>query len=257
MKVAWVGAGNVAWHLAQAFDEAGVKVVEVYSRNFLHAESLCQHLYEAEPKRDLDFLDSKADLLLISVSDDALAEVIDNLILRPDMLVAHTSGSISMKVFEGYPYPYGVFYPLQTFSKKRNLDVSKVPFCIEGQNDKVVHQLTQLARKISKAVYQISSEERKILHISAVFACNFVNHLLALSKDILDGEKLDFAILKPLIQETIQKALDSKSPLDVQTGPAVRRDFQVIEQHLHYLEQEPLKKKIYEILTESILQTQE
>lgn len=252
VNISFVGAGNVAWHLAQALEAAGHKILEVYSRRPLAAEALCERLYEANVKRDLDFSHTQAEILLLAVADDALEEVIDRLILPDYLIVAHTSGAKSIALFEQYPYNYGVFYPLQTFSKGKAVAIEQVPFCIEAPDEIVRERLIVLARTLSRHVQLISSAQRRVLHVAAVFACNFANHLFTLSKDILDGESLSFDLLKPLIRETIEKAL-SIEPKLAQTGPAVRKDTQVITQHLDYLRHDPDKQRIYQILTESIL----
>lgn len=253
MKVAFVGAGNVAWHLAQAFENAHVSVTEIYSRNISHAEALCKKLSGAVVKTDYNFSDSKADILVLAVSDDALPYISSQIHIPENTIVAHTSGSISMKIFENTFKNHGVFYPLQTFSKEKTLDITKVPFCIEGKNEFVTNILKTLASSISQSVYEVNSEQRKTLHVGAVFACNFVNHLLAISKDILTNKSLDFNILKPLIKETIEKALATEHPKDVQTGPAIRKDLKTIEKHLNYLDDDSKKQSIYQLLTESIM----
>ncbi|MCU0439607.1 MAG: DUF2520 domain-containing protein [Raineya sp.] len=253
MKVAFVGAGNVAWHLAQAFENTHIAITEVYSRDIAHAELLCNKLTNATIKNDYNFTDSEADILLVSVSDDAISSVISQIQIPTKVIIAHTSGSVSMDVFKNKFENCGVFYPLQTFSKEKKLSIHKVPFCIEGANSFVTDTLKNLALKISQLVYDVNSEQRKTLHVGAIFACNFVNHLLALSKEILTNKSLDFNILKPLIEETIEKALSIEHPKDVQTGPAIRKDIKTIEKHLSYLNFDLSKQKIYQLLTESIM----
>jgi predicted short-subunit dehydrogenase-like oxidoreductase (DUF2520 family) len=141
---------------------------------------------------------------------------------------------------------------LQTFSKNRNLDFSKIPICLEANNEEIYIFLEKIAEKLSDNVSRINSAQRKILHIAAVFACNFVNHLLAISKNILDKEQLSFDLLKPLIQETITKALEAKHPKEVQTGPAVRGDNLVLQKHIAYLAENLQMQKLYKLLSESI-----
>jgi len=255
MKVAFVGAGNVAWHLAQAFEKAGIVVTEICSKNILNAQELSKQLSQTQAHTHLNFSESKADFLILAVSDDALIQIVKELILPSSMVVAHTSGSVSMSVFEGMESAYGVFYPLQTFSKHKNIQLEQVPFCVEASSEAALFQLKKLAQHISRKVYEVNSEQRKTLHIGAVFACNFVNHLLHISKNILEEKGLDFEILKPLIQETIQKALESPDPKHVQTGPAARKDLKTIQKHLDYLANDPSKQELYRLLTESILRS--
>lgn len=258
-KISFVGAGNVAWHLAQALETAGHPIREVFSHNIANAELLCDHLYEATPKENLDFSQSDAQILLIAVNDDALESVLKQLIVPNFMVLAHTSGTKPLAVFEDdlgeCPYNYGVFYPLQTFSKQKPIDFSEIPFCIEANDTLVLNILENIAKTLSKNVFPISSKERQTLHVAAVFACNFVNHLLAISKNILDAHQLDFKMLTPLIKETIYKAL-LQSPENVQTGPAKRKDVETIKKHLEFLSHEDdtnnMHKEIYKILTESI-----
>lgn len=252
-KIAMIGAGNVAWHLAPALEERGHLVSAVYSRRLHHAEALCERLYEAEPTDSLDFSESAADLFVLSVSDDALPDVVDRLILPEHPLtVVHTSGSRPLSVLRVLEVPHGVFYPLQTFSKNKTLDWRHLPVCVEGNTPDTEERLLQLARSLSKRVYQISSERRRYLHVAAVFACNFTNHMLALAEDLCEQYELDFEMLHPLVGETIEKALRIGAR-QAQTGPAARGDVEVIEQHLQLLSQDPDKQRIYRLLSESIL----
>lgn len=251
-KVSFIGAGNVAWHLAQALEYAGHVVQEVYSRNLMHAQQLAAKLYHAVPTNSLDFSKSKANVFIIAISDDGLAGVNEQIILPEGSIIVHTSGTMPVETLVGRPNS-GVFYPLQTFSKIKKVDVQCVPFCIEATNETTEDVLIALAQSISNTVYLISSAERKILHIAAVFACNFTNHLLALAKEIVDREELEFDLLKPLIQETFHKALAANDPVSVQTGPAARNDQKVIQSQQDYLTPFPDEQKIYKMLTESII----
>lgn len=248
-----IGSGKVAWHLAKILHQKGFEITEIYSRNPENALLLAQEV-KAQVKKDFDFTHHPPDLLLISVSDNALAEVVNRLNIAPPTSVAHTSGSIGIEVFDKANYPAGVFYPLQTFSKNRAVDFRNVPICLEANEEATYDFLRQIALQISENVSKISSEQRKILHIAAVFACNFVNHLLAISKDILDKEQLSFELLKPLIEETIKKALEATHPKEVQTGPALRKDNLVMQKHLNYLTSSPHKQAIYQLISQSIAQ---
>ncbi len=249
--ITFIGAGNVAWHLAQALEDVGHRIAEVYSRNVSHAQELCRHLYDTQATHTLDFSESPSDVFVIAVKDDAVAEVTDSLILPPSATVYHTSGTLPLAMLRRFPNR-GVFYPLQTFSKSRHIDIERVPFCLEASNPTTEQELVALAQSISKTVYLVSSDERKVLHIGAVFACNFTNHLLSMAKQVVENEELEFDLLKPLIEETIAKALATHDPATVQTGPAIRGDSQTIQKHLLYLKDQPLTQKIYKLLTESI-----
>jgi predicted short-subunit dehydrogenase-like oxidoreductase (DUF2520 family) len=253
LKISFVGAGNVAHHLAIAFEKAGIaEVAEVYSKHLENAETLCSHLYVAEAKTDLDFSNSVSEIIFLAITDDVLPKVLDELIIKENTLIAHTSGSTPLSIFEPYPYQGGVFYPLQTFSKNREVEIDTVPFCIEATDKDTEKRLFRLAQKLSRKVVLMSSQERRILHIAAVFACNFVNHLLGISKSILDANALDYKLLKPLVKETIEKAFYTEPRL-AQTGPAIRKDIKLIEKHLEFLQEDFDKQRIYQLLTESIM----
>ncbi len=249
--ITFIGAGNVAWHLSQALEDAGHTLVEVYSRNLSHARELAKHLYDAQAVNSLDFSQSQAEVFIIAVPDDAVFDIAEDTIFPEKATVFHTSGTLPLATLKKFRNR-GVFYPLQTFSKSRRMDMQKVPFCLEASNDQTEELLVALAQSISKTVYLVSSEERKVLHIGAVIACNFTNHLLAVSKQIVEAQGLEFDLLKPLIEETLTKALAAEDPALVQTGPAIRGDEQTIQQHLRFLREQPLQQKIYKLLTESI-----
>ncbi|MDJ1483271.1 DUF2520 domain-containing protein [Cytophagaceae bacterium YF14B1] len=250
-KLSFIGAGNVAWHLAQALEDAGHSIRQVYSRDIRHAKELTRNLYDAQAVNTLDFTDSDADIFFITIPDDAVERIADSCILPESAILCHTSGTLPLVTLRPFP-DRGVFYPLQTFSKSRHVDVQKVPFCLEASNDRTEEFIVALAQSISKTVYLVSSDERKILHIGAVFACNFSNHLMAIARDIVEREGLEFSLLKPLIEETFTKALAVDNPATVQTGPAIRGDEQTISNHVRYLKDQPLQQRIYKLLTESI-----
>ncbi len=260
MFISFVGAGNVAWHLSQALEQAGHHIAEVYSRDLRNARLLAKQLYDTQPVADLNFAESEAELIILAVSDDALAAVVSQLVLPENCTVVHTSGTKSLEdlrqlvaLYSDISAQVGVFYPLQTFSKTVEIDFSEIPLCIEATDRPTANLLTDLAHQISNVVYLMSSEERRVLHVAAVFACNFSNHLLAISKRILDAEQLEFDLLKPLINETIRKALNAPDPAAVQTGPARRNDRQTMHQHLDYLHQFPSWQGLYELLSDDIV----
>ncbi|WP_288004378.1 Rossmann-like and DUF2520 domain-containing protein [Thermonema sp.] len=252
-KIAMIGAGNVAWHLAPALEQCGHLVTTVYSRRLHHAAALCERLYEAEATDSLDFSETAANFFVLSVSDDALPVVVDRLILpEHPLMVVHTSGSRPLEVLRVLEVPHGVFYPLQTFSKTKPLDWHRLPICVEGNTPETEARLLRLARALSTRVYQVNSERRRYLHVAAVFACNFTNHLLALAEDLCEQYDLDFDMLRPLVGETIEKAMQIGAR-QAQTGPAARGDVELIEQHLRLLAHDPDKQRIYRLLSESIL----
>jgi predicted short-subunit dehydrogenase-like oxidoreductase (DUF2520 family) len=253
VNVSIIGSGNVAWHLAPALDNAGYSVREVYSRNHKHAEALVGRLYQGDVKATLDFSTSNSSLYIIAVSDDAIQEIVQEIILPEDAILVHTSGSQPLSVL-GYAATLntGVFYPLQTFSKAKKVDFKEIPIFIESESEAVAKILNKAAKSISGKVKQISSEDRKALHVAAVFASNFTNHMLTLSKEILTKNKLDFEILKPLIVETINKSI-SIGPEVAQTGPAKRGDLEILDKHIDFLKDNETIAEIYRLISQHIL----
>lgn len=252
-KIVMVGAGNVAWHLAPVLEATGCAVTQVYSRRKKKAEELTRRLYQATVQTHLDFSDSPAELFILAVSDDAIAEVVRQIQLPTEAVVVHTSGGQSLEVLADAPTErIGVLYPLQTFSKPRSVNFRNIPICLEANDSEVLHQLTRLAKSISQKVKMISSEERALLHVAAVFANNFTNHMLQIAEQLLQDHQLDFTMLHPLIEETVAKALEI-GPAQSQTGPARRHDEKTINHHLKYLRTyDPAYAKVYEALTQHI-----
>lgn len=254
-NVVIIGAGNLATQLALALFEKGIQVKQVYSRKIESASELAGKV-NAGFTNDLLQLLPEADLYIIAVKDSAIQEVLENLQLKDDQLIVHTAGSVPMSVLEGFSTNYGVFYPLQTFSKTRKIDFSDIPICIEASHASTFLKLEKLGERLSNSVNQINSDERKTLHLAAVFVNNFVNHLYAVGADILHDKKLDFDLLKPLIRETAEKT-DALHPIDAQTGPAKRNDQSTINAQLKMLHDRPEYQKIYSFVTESIFQLQQ
>ncbi len=245
ISVVIVGFGNVGQHLYRAFKNAiDVDVVQVFSRSKL------DNTEDIAITHDLNDL-AKADLYIIAVPDDAIAEVSGQLPFK-DRLVTHTSGSVAMKALSNSNRK-GVFYPLQTFSKDHEVDFKEIPICFEAQENQDAELLESLGEMISEKVVQIPSEERAQLHLAAVFVNNFTNHLYHLSEAYLTENGVDFDLLKPLIKETARK-IEGLSPNDAQTGPAKRDDKMTIAKHLDLLKND-YYKKIYKTLTQSISRT--
>jgi predicted short-subunit dehydrogenase-like oxidoreductase (DUF2520 family) len=251
--VAIVGAGNLAWHLAPALDNAGYPVREVYSRDNRSARKLASRLYQAEVKSDLDFGDSDVDVVILAVSDDAIAQVAADLILREDTLVVHTSGSTPMRVLEAADTEnIGVFYPLQTFSKGVSVDFEDVPILVEGSNDGVERALQAMGRALSHTVEAITSGRRLALHVAAVFGSNFTNHMIAIAFALMEDHDLNPDWLKPLIAETLNKSLHA-GPSQAQTGPARRGDLSILRRHTEFLRDDPKLREIYTVISQHIL----
>ncbi len=255
LEISLIGSGNVAWHLGPELDNTGFVVREVYSRNSKSAQNLVDRLYQAEVKTDLDFSESPSDIFIIAVADDAIARVAKKILVPEQSVLVHTSGSKSIEVFHGAPTAnVGVFYPLQTFSKSKTVDFSDIPLCIEAANKPTLKLLKKIASQLSKKVFSINSASREAIHIAAVFACNFTNHMLTIAKDILNENQLDFEMLKPLIVETLNKSLEL-DPDNAQTGPAVRGDMEILDHHLAVLKSQKSYAKIYKAITQDILNT--
>ena len=244
MQIVLIGSGNVAFHLAKAFSEAQIPISQIFGRNTTELQKISEQFsipFSTETLAD-------ADLYIISVSDSSITEV-SSLIKNKNALVTHTSGSVSREALNGN-YRKSVFYPLQTFSKSKNLDYSKIPFFIDAENENDEEILKNLASKISKNVMLANDEKRKYIHLTAVFACNFVNHLYARAKEISDSQGIPFDYFLPLIDETTQK-IHELEPKLAQTGPAIRNDEKVLKLHESLLTDEE-KLKIYKTLNESI-----
>ncbi len=249
MKIVVLGSGNVATQLSQALHNAGEEIIQVYSKHFSNAKELASKV-NANAIDNLLHVNAFADVYLIAVKDDAILEVSKALKSFKGVIV-HTSGATGINIFRNEIENFGVFYPLQTFSKNRNVDFNQVPVCIEANNLSSLEFLKTLASKLGDRIFEINSEERKSLHLAAVFACNFSNHLYALAADVLEEKNLDFDLLRPLITETSVKVMDSL-PADVQTGPAIRFDESTIKDHLALLKHSADLKEIYQRLTDSI-----
>lgn len=253
--VSFIGSGNLAWHLAPALDNAGFVVKEVYSSNPQHAEQLTDRLYQAEVKATLDFSTSDSSVFIIAVTDDAIRKIAQEIILPDDAILLHTSGSQPITELQFAATPnLGVLYPLQTFSKNRKVDFKTIPLFIETHTEEAENILMPLAKSISNEVRKIASEERKALHIAAVFASNFTNHMLTVSKEILQQNSLDFDWLKPLITETISKGL-YMGPEEAQTGPAKRGDLDILDNHLDFLKGQEAIAEIYKVISQHIIDT--
>ncbi|MBC7642447.1 MAG: DUF2520 domain-containing protein [Flavobacterium sp.] len=246
IKVTIIGSGNVAQHLISEFVNAeNIELLQVFSRK----KSSVSHLInDSKIVSDYSFL-LESDLFIISVSDDAISEV-SSKIPFTNQLVAHTSGSFSINDLDSKNRK-AVFYPLQTFSKNKAVNFQEIPICLETENELDNNILNRVAQSISSKIYTINSNQRKSLHVSAVFVCNFVNHLYQIGNDICSENQVNFEILKPLIQETAHKIL-LLSPIDAQTGPAKRNDNETINSHLKFLSNEN-QKEIYKLLTKSII----
>ena len=252
MKISIIGTGNLAWHLAFELEEAGHVMMEIYGRNLVEAKKIASKLYDASATNSLDFSKSKAEVFFIAVADDAISLISNSIVLPVNAILVHTSGTRSISELNASNNPKGVFYPLQTFTKYKKIDWSTIPICIEATDQETDVSLTKLAESISSAVYFLDAVQRKGLHLAAVFACNFTNHLLKIAKETLATHEIPFEILRPLIIETVDKAIIN-GPENSQTGPAARKDIKTIQTHVDDLSFEPQKQEIYRLLTKSIM----
>lgn len=247
-----VGAGNLATHLARTFYQKGFRIQQVFSRTFNAACTLALDV-EAEPVTDISALTSQADLYVVALADDVLPELLPLLTYgREEAMWVHTAGSLPIDIWVGHARRYGVFYPMQTFSKKRLVDFSQVPVFVEGCDCEATGFLHAVASALTPRVYEVTSEQRKYLHLAAVVACNFTNYLYALASDLLSNHGLPFDALLPLIDETAQK-VHELSPAQAQTGPAVRGDRAIMEEHLRLLSKQPYMVEVYRLLSDGII----
>jgi len=250
MRISLIGSGNVATHLGAAFKNAGHRMVQVYSRDIHNASLLAYHI-GAEAIDDLNNITPETDIFIISVNDDAIIPIAQS-VAKHQKLTVHTAGSIALEALASLIPTAGVFYPLQTFSKNKEVDFNTVPLCIEGADEHITSQLVELAQTVSKSVYRINSSERKTLHLAAVFACNFPNYLYGIAQQLLAENDMEFAMLRPLILETAQKVQDHL-PAEVQTGPAIRNDESTMAAHLQMLNTHPELRELYNVLSQAII----
>lgn len=250
MRIVFFGSGNVASHLAPALRGAGHVISQVYSPTPSHAEELAAKV-GAMPVSDLAELDITAEVYIYSVLDDVLFELISAVPVLPDAVHLHTAGSMAMDVFSGRQRHYGVLYPMQTFSKYAEVDFNTVPMFVEANDDAVRTVAMELARQVSPIVTYATTEQRGRLHVAAVFASNFTNHMYAQCEKILSDAGLPFDVMLPLIDATARK-VHTMRPAEAQTGPAMRRDEKVMQRHIDLLEDDS-QKRIYRLLSDSIM----
>ena len=204
-------------------------------------------------KHSLDFSNSPSSIFIIAVPDDAIQSIVQEIILPDEAILVHTSGSQPLSALGYAAIPgIGVFYPLQTFSKSKKVDFTDVPIFVESENPAAEKVLLAMAKAISKNVHQISSQERKAMHVAAVFASNFTNHMLLIAQQIMKENNLNFDWLKPLIAEMINKSI-SIGPEQAQTGPARRGDFEILDRHMEFLQHDEQRAEIYKIISQHII----
>lgn len=250
MEIVFVGAGRLATNLARALKDAGHHIKAVYSRTIKSASALSAEV-GGVPTDNIDALPLEADAYILSVKDSVLPAVIEQLRKgREKQVFLHTAGSIPMTIF-GCHQHCGVLYPMQTFSKEKQVDFSRVHFFIEGSDGQTLTLARNIASGVTTHVHELSSDERRYLHLSAVFACNFANHCYALSAKIMEAHGMSFDAMLPLIKETTDK-VETMHPRDAQTGPAIRWDENVMAAQKALLSDEPEMQQIYELMSKSI-----
>lgn len=246
-----IGSGNLATNVGKALHVCGYHIMQVYSHREETAKVLADML-GASCTTELAEVRNDADLYITALKDSVLPELLSAIVKgREQALFVHTAGSMPMDAWKGHAVRYGVFYPMQTFSKEREVPFKEIPFFIEANNADDLMLLKTLAASVSDKVYEASSEQRRYLHLSAVFACNFTNHMYALTEKLLKKYELPFDVMLPLIDETARKVHEI-SPVEAQTGPAVRYDENVINKHLAMLADEPGMQELYEKISKSI-----
>ncbi|MDR2148055.1 MAG: DUF2520 domain-containing protein [Tannerella sp.] len=248
-RVVFIGAGNVATHLAPAMQASGFEIGQIFSRSLGSAQLLAQKLH-CNCTANIKEITPDADIYIFAVTDDALPNLVRQIPQNSGVWI-HTAGSIPMNIFNGYSERYGVIYPLQTLSKNRAVDFRQVPLFIEANHTDTEIIIREIADSVSSIVNAVDSEKRKYLHLAAVFACNFTNYLYAVATEIIEKQDIDRNVLQPLIDETAAK-LHTMTPVEAQTGPAVRNDRKTMEKHLEMIENKEIRE-LYKMISENIL----
>ena len=250
-KIVIIGSGNLAWHLAHALYLADISVLQVYSRNLVHAQKLAYKI-KAVAIDTFENLSPNADAYILALADDVQENFAQHFPFKNKLLI-HTSGSLSIDILSSNQET-GVFYPLQTFSKDIPLTFSHIPICIEASSSNIQTQLVSLAKTLNCKWFILDSEKRKIIHIAAVFGSNFTNHMIAITEHILNSENIPHEIIYPLINQTIAK-IPIHSANSSQTGPAFRDDKKIMEKHISILNNTfPEFSELYKTISSSIFE---
>ena len=247
MTVTLIGSGNLATNLGHALKGAGVGILQIYSHTLAHAKLLADELGVDAACEQVDEINMQSDVYIVAVKDDALPSVMEQLVRHlPDQLIVHTAGSMPMM-------GGGVFYPMQTFSRQRIVPFRHIPIFLETKRPEDMRVLRCLAELLSDNIYELSSDERRWLHVAAVFCCNFTNHMATLASRLLEAHDIPFSVMLPLMEETIQK-LHTLPPREAQTGPAARGDQSVMERHVRMLleERQDDLAELYKTISQSI-----
>ncbi|MCQ2973606.1 MAG: DUF2520 domain-containing protein [Bacteroidales bacterium] len=253
MNIFIIGTGNVAWSLIPALKESGHNIVGVYGRTAQNVTKIAEN-FRIAPVFELSKITPYADAYFILTADSGIMPMASA--LKTQKIVIHTSGTTDINVLKRYFKNCGVIYPIQTFSKSVKVDLKNTPLLVEYSDEITAQKILYIAHSLSQDVREMTSAQRRCLHLSAVFACNFTNHIIATSKMLMNENEVDFSLLEPLIKETIRKAL-TNDPVLCQSGPAVRRDTGILNLHLEMLNSHPTLKKIYSFVSDSIVEFSE
>lgn len=250
LNITLVGSGNVAWHMGHRLVDTGCKVDKVISRGGRSAKDLAGKL-QCDLQQDYSVSNINSDFVIAAINDNFLAEVLKYLD-RSETIIVHTSGSLDLDVFPQGIKRYGVLYPFQTLTTGIETDFSKVPLCIEASDQQTCDELVELANRMTSVVNVMDSQQRRILHLAGVISNNFTNHLVGRAQKLLEDNRIDKSLLMPLLEETLEK-LKKTSAENAQTGPARRNNSEVIEMHKNLLKNDPDLKKLYSIISDSII----
>jgi predicted short-subunit dehydrogenase-like oxidoreductase (DUF2520 family) len=249
-KTVIIGAGSLAINLAVALHNCGIKILQIVNRTLPNAMELAERV-NASFTDNFAEIDTTADLYILAVSDTSISDVLQKINLKGKFIV-HTAGTINMNIFKSFSDDFGVFYPLQTFSKTELVTFENIPICIEANSKKNENLLIQLGKNLSQNIQKINSEQRKVIHVSAVFASNFSTYMYFIANEILEKSEISFDILKPLIHRTAKKVQTLK-PKSALTGPARRNDIAVMQAHLDLLNNHKEFKEIYKLISDNIV----
>ena len=251
LNFCFIGAGNLATHLSTALVKNGFTISQVYSKTEQSAKTLAEKVHCSYTTAVND-IDTTADIFVVALKDDIFNEVLSKIDFQNKLLI-HCAGSLPLSIFEEYSSNIGVLYPLQTFSKDRDVNFSIIPVFIEANSEPNEEMILSIARKISTNVSILNSEKRQILHVSAVFACNFVNYMYTVAADLLESNEIPFEVIRPLIMETAEK-VKTVEPRKAQTGPAVRFDKKIMTKHQELLNNNKVYQELYMSLSKGIFE---
>jgi predicted short-subunit dehydrogenase-like oxidoreductase (DUF2520 family) len=252
-KICLIGSGNLGTNLGLTLHHHGYNIVQVISKNLDNAETLACKI-NAKFTNNISLRDTSCDTIIFAVSDDSISDLLEGRYFDNTLLI-HTAGSVNIDIFKGSSKNYGVLYPLQSFSKNKIADFMNAPVFIEGDNRFSFERIRQIAKTISSNVITADSEQRLKLHVAAVFASNFTNHMYSIANELIRDIPIDFVVFKPLIREISDKAIQTLDPDKCQTGPAVRNDRKTIEKHLSVLKDDVSLSELYKFMSNRIFET--